>query len=289
MSSDLDFDIHDSPSQLFKFRKNRRLFLWWMFHRLTTPLRVMPDFLIIGVMKGGTTSLFRYLAKHPAINPPFRKEIKFFDLHYRQGLNWYRAHFPLKTKMMGDTVTGEATPYYIFHPLAAKRVAGDLPNAKLIAILRNPVDRAYSHYNHMVRVGREGLSFDDALDKEEERLFHEEEKIIANPEYSTFSHLHYSYKARGRYGEQIQKWLDLFPKEQMLFLSSEELYSNPSAAYEKATGFLGIPAWDPGVFNVFKQGGYDDMPAGSRRKLAEYFAPYNQQLHELLGMDFGWN
>jgi len=289
MNPELDgMNIRESASQWFKLGKNRRLFLWWVFHRLTAPLRVLPDFLVIGVMKGGTTSLFQYLAKHPGIRPPFRKEIKFFDIHYGQGLNWYRAHFPLKIRMTNGTITGEATPYYIFHPLAAGRIATHLPKAKLIVLLRNPVDRAYSHYNHMVRVERESLSFEEALDREEERLFQEEEKIIADPGYSTFAHLHYSYKARGRYVEQIKKWLGLFPRDQMLFLSSEELYTNPSVTYGKALEFLGLPAWDPDNFKVFKQGGYDDLPAGSRRKLAGYFAPYNQQLHELLGMEFGW-
>lgn len=288
MNSDMDFDIPDSPSQWFKIRKNRRLFFWWMFHRLTTPWRVLPDFLVIGVMKGGTTSLFQYLAKHPKINPPFRKEIKFFDLHYGQGLNWYRAHFPLKEKMAGGAVTGEATPYYIFHPLAAERIANDIPSAKLVALLRNPVDRAYSHYNHMVRVGREPLSFEDALDQEDERLFQEEDRIIADPQYPTFKHLHYSYKARGRYAEQISKWLGFFSGDQILFLSSEELYSQPSSAYEKAIRFLGLPAWSPGDFKVYKQGEYDGLPLQTREKLVEYFEPHNRKLYELLGVDFGW-
>jgi hypothetical protein len=240
-------------------------------------------------MKGGTTSLFQYLAGHPQINPPFRKEIKFFDLHYGQGLGWYRAHYPLKAKMTNGTVTGEATPYYIFHPLAATRIAKDLPTIKLIAILRNPVERAYSHYNHMVRVGREKLSFEVAIDKEDQRLFQEEEKIIADPEYSTFNHLHYSYKARGRYVEQIRNWLGLFPKWQILFLSSEELYENPSATYERATAFLGISEWEPEKFRTFKQGEYDGLSAESRKRLSKYFEPYNQQLYELLDIDFGWN
>lgn len=288
MNSDAGFDIPDSPSQWFKLRKNRRLFFWWIFHRLTTPWRVLPNFLVIGAMKGGTTSLFQYLAGHPQVHPPFRKEIKFFDLHYGQGLDWYRAHFPLKTKMTKGAITGEATPYYIFHPLAAGRIAKDLPGAKLIAILRNPVDRAYSHYNHMVRVGRENLSFEEALDKEDERLFDEEQKIAADPAYSTFKHLHYSYKARGRYAEQIAKWLELFPREQVLFLSSEELYSKPFSAYGKALEFLSLPAWDPGNFKVFKQGEYDGLSAVVREKLSEYFKPHNQKLYDLLGMDFGW-
>ena len=288
MSSDLEINIPKSPSQLFKFQKNRRLFFWWIFHRLTTPLRVLPDFLVIGVMKGGTTSLFQYLAKHHQINPPFRKEIKFFDLHYKQGLNWYRAHFPTKSKMKSGSITGEATPYYMFHPLAAQRIARDLPKVKLITILRNPVDRAYSHYNHMVRVGREQLSFDDALEKEEERLFQEDEKIIASPDYSPFKHLHYSYKARGRYAEQISKWLELFQRDQMLFLSSDELYSTPSVVYGKALDFLKRPFSAPGNFKAFNQGEYDGLSTESREKLNAYFEPYNQQLYDLLNMDFGW-
>lgn len=282
-------DIPDSPSQWFKLRKNRRLFFWWIFHRLTTPLRVLPDFLVIGVMKGGTTSLFQYLAKHPQINPPFRKEIKFFDLHYKQGLNWYRAHFPLKAKMTNGSITGEATPYYIFHPLAKQRIAKHLPNAKLIAVLRNPVDRAYSHYNHMVRVGREPLSFEDALGSEDERLLREEERIVTNPAYSAFKHLHYSYKARGRYIEQIEKWLKLFSRDKMLFLSSEELYLKPSVAYEKSIDFLGLSTWLPDNFKVFNQGVYDGLLPSTRETLAKYFEPYNQQLYNLLGIDFGWN
>ena len=287
MNPELELDIPDSPSQWFKLRKNRRLFFWWLFHRLTTPLRVMPDFLIIGTMKGGTTSLFQYLAKHPSIRPPFRKEIKYFDLHYRQGQGWYRAHFPMRFRMDGG-ITGEATPYYMFHPLAPQRVAADLSHVKLIAILRNPVDRAYSHYNHMVRVGRESLSFEEALDREEDRLSGEVERIKVDPAYSTFKHLHYSYHARGRYAEQLEKWLGLFPRNQMLFLSSEELYASPAALYAKAIEFLGLPKWEPQGFKAFKQGVYEDIPAQARERLAKYFKPYNRQLYDLIGIDFGW-
>lgn len=286
---ELGLDIPDSPSQWLKWRKNRRLLLWWLFHRATTPLRVLPDFLVIGVMKGGTTSFFQYLARHPEINPPFRKEIKYFDLHYSQGLNWYRAHFPLRFKMGNDRITGEATPYYIFHPLAARRVAVTLPQAKLIALLRNPVDRAYSHYNHMVRVGREPLSFEEALKQEDERLLQEAEKIRSDLGHSTFKHLHYSYKARGRYVEQLKQWLPLFSTDQMQFLSSEELYSSPATVYRKATDFLDVSSWLPPQFEVFKQGTYrQEMPERLRRQLVEYFEPYNRQLYDLLGRDFGW-
>jgi len=282
-------DIPDSASQWFKLRKNPRLFFWWVYHRLTTPLRVLPNFLIIGVMKGGTTSLFNYLAEHPQIQPPFRKEIKFFDIHYPQGLRWYRAHFPLQVKMRPGTKTGEATPYYIFHPLAVQRIAKMLPEAKLVILLRNPIDRAYSHYNHMVRVGREPLTFAEAVAHEGERLSGEIEKIIADSSYSTFNHLHYSYLSRGMYLEQLKKCFRLFSREQVLILKSEEFYSSPASTYKKTTDFLGLDAWEPDSFSVFKQGRYNDMPVKLRQQLVEYFKPYNEDLYTYLGMNFNWD
>jgi len=286
---EIELDLPKNASQWFKLRKNPRLFLWWVFHRLTTSLRVLPDFLVIGTMKGGTTSFFNYLVEHPQVRPPFRKEIKFFDIHYIQGPGWYRAHFPLGYKMKIGAVTGEATPYYIFHPTAPQRIAQTLPQVRLITLLRNPVDRAYSHYNHMLRVGREPLSFEEAIEREPERLAGEAEKIIADPRYSTFKHLHYSYLARGRYIEQLRQWFKFFPREQMLILSSEDLYSSPASVYGVAVAFLGIPAWEPDDFSVFKQGGYERMPAPLRKRLLDYFKPYNEELFALLDTTFRWD
>jgi hypothetical protein len=284
-----NFDFPKSASQWFKLRKNRRLFFWWLFHRATSPLRVLHNFVIIGAMKGGTTSMFQYLAQHPHVHPPFRKEIKFFDIHYAKGLGWYRAHFPSWIKMRNGAVTGEATPYYLFHPLAAERMAKVLPKAKLIIMLRNPVDRTYSHFSHIKRVGREPLSFEDALAAEADRLVGETDRIVADPNYSTFMHGHYSYLARSRYAEQLPRWLEGFPREQMLILPSEEQTNSPAAAYQKALAFLGLNDWFPGQFNVFKQGSYEKMPDDTRKRLVEYFRPYNQQLYDLLGMKFDWD
>ena len=284
-----NYDFPKSASQWFKFRKNRRLFFWWMFHRVSSPFRALPNFVIIGTMKGGTTSMFQYLAQHPQVHPPFRKEIKFFDIHYPQGLGWYRSHFPLWLKMRDGGLTGEATPYYLFHPLAATRMAKDVPKAKLIIMLRNPVDRTYSHFNHMVRVGREPLRFDKAIEAEPDRLAGEAEKIAADPNYSTFMHGHYSYLARSRYAEQLPRWLDSFPREQMLIFPSEEQTVSPVAAFQKVLTFLGLDPWMPNQFDIFKQGSYNKMPPATRKKLVDYFRPYNQQLYDLLGMKFDWD
>jgi hypothetical protein len=275
----------------WKYTRQRvRLAAWWLWHRATSSLRVMPNFLIVGAMKGGTTSLFNYLAQHPQVYPPFRKEIKFFDCNYVNGLSWYRAHFPLKAKFNADyAVTGEATPYYIFHPVAPQRIAQDLPNAKIIILLRNPVDRAYSHYQHMVRARHEKLSFEDAIHEEEKRLDGEAEKISRDPNYPTSRHIYYSYASRGRYAEQLETWFNLFPREQFLILDSKELSANTSTAYLQTLEFLGLPAWEPQDFRNLKVGSYEALEPKIRQELADYFRPFNAQLYDLLDRKFDWD
>jgi hypothetical protein len=271
-------------------RKPLRLQIWWALHRLTYLWRKSPDFLIVGVMKGGTTSLFRYLSKHPQVLPPFRKEIKYFDCNYFKGKAWYRAHFPLKKKFTsGSKLTGEATPYYIFHPEAPQRIASAVPKAKIIILLRNPIERAYSHYQHMVRVGREPLSFEEAIAAEPERLADEAEKISADPRYPTYKHLQYSYVGRGEYLAQVKRWRELFAKEQVLVLKSENLYHKTAEIMEKAQDFLGLAHWHPEkAYGVFKEGSYEPMKAETRENLATHFKPQNEALYEYLGKDFGW-
>lgn len=273
-----------------KIRKNPRLALWWTFHRLTTPFRALPDFLVVGTQKGGTTSLFNYLIQHPQALSPLRKELKFFDSNYFRGLAWYRAHFPLKNKLRAaHALTGEASPYYMYHPTALERIHAALPSVKLIAILRNPVDRAYSHYQHMVRVGREDLTFEQALEAEPDRLAGEAEKIAADASYPQYRHIQYSYLERGRYAEQLQTLFRLFPKENILILKSEDLYADPAQVMKTSFSFLGLP-FQMGQYEVFKQGTYKSgMDSATRQKLVEYFRPFNQQLYDLLGMKFDWD
>jgi hypothetical protein len=274
---------------LKKLRDRSILSAWWLVHRLTTPWRALPNFLIIGVMKGGTTSLFKYLAEHPQVAAPFRKEIKFFDSNYSYGLGWYRAHFPLASSLRNGLLSGEASPYYIFHPTAPERIHSALPDTKLIVLLRNPVERAFSHYQHMVRVGAESLSFEEALGQEELRLAGEAEKIAIDPRYSTANHVRYSYKARGRYFEQLKKWYSLYPDNQILVLKSEDLSNTPSVVFQQTLDFLSLPGWEPKQYDPHNKGIYQDMPSAVRKHLAAYFKPYNQQLYSFLGRDFCWD
>ncbi|HVB61283.1 MAG TPA: sulfotransferase domain-containing protein [Ktedonobacteraceae bacterium] len=268
------------------------------FRASTNPFRMTPDFIIIGAQKAGTTSLYRYLTEHPCIAPIYVKEPHYFDIYFYKGLSWYRSHFPMTLERYyaqhiakHDLMTGEASPYYLFHPRAAQRVAKTLPRVKLIALLRNPIDRAYSQYQHQARQpGVEPLSFEDALDAEAERLANEEEKIAQDPNYSSFNHRHYSYCGRSRYVEQLPRWINLFPQEQVLILNSEELFSDPAAIVKQALIYLNLPiAGMKSTYKPFNEARYAPMKAATRQRLVEYFKPYNERLYELLGRDFEWD
>src|SRR6187551_3563074 len=150
----------------------------WTYGRATSRWRPLPDFLVIGAQKAGTTALYAYLRWHPGIAGPSWKEVCFFDRHWWRGEAWYRGQFPLRA---GERLVGEASPSYLFHPLAPERARSLVPGAKLVALLRDPVDRAYSQYQHEVALGREPLSFEDALAAEEERTRGEAERLAADP------------------------------------------------------------------------------------------------------------
>jgi hypothetical protein len=273
----------------------------------TSGLRLLPDFIIIGTQRGGTTSLYYYLVEYAGVAPAQHKEVHFFDDHFQQGMRWYRAQFPTAaqkylTEHAGRRrfLTGESSPYYLFDPRIPARVRAALPDIKLIVLLRNPVDRAYSHHWLSTHEGHETLPFEQAIRKEEERLRGEQEKMLADDHYESYNHRHYAYLSRGIYADQLQNWLQVFPAEQFLILKSEDLYQNPVSITKQVLEFLGLP---PSILNTtreFKQ--YrEPMPKGYknsakppkmdpelRKELAAYFRPHNQRLYTLLGRDFAW-
>ena len=268
------------------------------FRATTHPLRMLPHFMIIGTQKGGTTSLYQYLIEHPCIAPIWIKEPHFFDIYFYKGVHWYRSHFPTTVEQYyarhiqkHDLITGEASPYYLFHPQAAQRVAKTLPRAKFILLLRNPVDRAYSQYQHQTRQeGVEPLSFEEALASEEQRLAGEEEKILRDETYFSFNHRHYSYLARSKYIEQLPAWMDVFPREQFLILRSEDLYTDPKAIVKQTLDFLGLPSsYLKQEYKPFNDAKYAKMAPATRERLLAYFKPYNDRLYDYLGRDFGWD
>lgn len=263
---------------------------------MTARLRLLPDFIIIGAQRCGTTSLYKYLSQHPDVHPSFPKEIHYFSNHYQQGINWYRSHFPLQWRKKNNEnngkrafITGEATPYYLAHPHAARRISQTLPQALLIVLLRDPVERAYSHYYHEVQMGVETLSFEDAIQKEAERLHQELEKMIGDENYRSFNYQHYSYLARGIYADQIQIWMRYFTPQAMLFLNSEKLESDPTKAYRMVTDFLGLRQWDQIDFTKYHASKYPPMDPKIRTQLANYFRPHNQRLSQIINVNFDLN
>jgi hypothetical protein len=262
----------------------------------TSGIRLLPDFIIIGAQKCGTTSLYEYLAAHPAVAPAARKEVHYFDRGFRRGRAWYRAHFPtVPYRIVCEALTrqrlvvGEASPMYLFHPQVPRRVRALLPDVKLIALLRDPVERAYSQYHHRARRGKEPLPFSDAVVREADRIAGGLVGLRREETYPSRIHRHVSYLARGIYADQLARWLRVFPREQLLILTSEEFFSDTPRVFSQVLEFLGLPPWAPAQFNAFNPGTYSDMEPSMRRWLVEYFAPHNERLYQLIGRDLGWS
>jgi hypothetical protein len=177
-------------------------------NQLSQRWRVLPNFLIIGAQKSGTTSLYKYVAQHPQVVPAYKKEIYFFNTpqRYGRGLPYYRAHFPTKWAMRRPPqprLTGEASPEYLFHPLAAERVQAAVPHAKFLVLLRNPVLRAYSHYQHMVRSGQETRTFEQALAREGQLWTVEWERFAADGQYHNVDYWLHAYTSHSLYARQV--------------------------------------------------------------------------------------
>ncbi len=267
-----------------------------VYRRATASLRVLPDFFIIGAAKCGTSSLYGHLTKHPSIASALRKELYFFDHNHQRGLCYYRSHFPTKSERRRiereqptGFRTGEATPCYLFHPHVPRRIASAVPDARLIVILRNPVSRAYSDYCMKLRRGFEELTFEEAIDREPERIESELEKMLKDETYFSYNRWHFSYLARGHYAEQLERWYEHFSTEQILVLASEDFFQTPTLAYAQVMNHLGLPEWEPERTMKSNFLPYPEMSAETRARLVDYFAPHNQRLYELVDREFDWD
>jgi hypothetical protein len=267
---------------------------------LTGRFRSLPDFLIIGGMRCGTSSLYKYLAYHPAVAPPLRKEIHYLTVDFSKSETWYRSHFPTSArKRLSGLVRGrplqtfEATPDYLFHPYAAERAARLVPEARLIAVLRDPAARAISHYVHNVGWGKEPLPIFEALLREPDRISEDLEHLRGDPLDLCFDYRLYSYVARGIYVDQLRVWERFYPRSRLLVVKSEDLYERPVEIYREILDFLELPPWQPDRFpNFDRRWGGDkpevEIPDQARGWLAERFEPHNRRLYEWLGRDLGW-
>jgi len=246
-----------------------------------------PYFIVIGAQKAGTTSLFSYLAQHPKIATN-RKEIHFFDRNYHKGIDWYEKIIS-RTKQ-DRIIVGEATPSYIFEPHVSRRVFRHYPNVKLILLLRNPVDRAFSAYKMRVRNGGENRSFEEVV-RSELKLLKDDDPVIRRRSLKNDSII-----TRGIYISQIKRWMEFFPSRQMLILCAEDFFNNPRKIMKKVYRFLKVHEHDFGNFTVMNAGESNEIMSDQiRTELVEFYKPYNQKLQEYLtheaklNLQLGWD
>lgn len=258
---------------------------------------MLPGFLIAGAERCGTTSLWEALKQHPAVFSALlpRKELHYFDYQYGHGLAWYQCHFPLRAQASlaargsgASPVAFEASPYYMFHPLAPERIGRDLPGVKLLVMLRDPVSRAYSA--HVMRVGRgfETEPFERALELEDSRLAGEVERLIADPDYVSYNHRHFAYRGRGHYADQLEHLERVFGRDRICVIDSADFFTDPAAVYDRVLHFLGVPRHGYPDFDRPTTRSRPEMPASVRAALEEHFRPHNERLTAWLGYAPSW-
>ena len=255
--------------------------------------RPLPDYLVVGAKRCGTTSLQNYLLAHPGVAPLFPaaqhiKGVHYFDRNAARPVSWYRSFFPLSVPGRTRRVCGEASPYYFIHPRAAERAARVVPKAKIIVLLRDPAQRALSQYRDEVRNGQEPLPFAAAVASEPARLAPELERMARDQHYYSFVHEHLCYLTWGRYAEHLSRWLAVFPREQVLVLRSEDLFERPTDLYNEVTDFLDLPVHRPGSFRRYNATPEVEPDARAVRELQAYYAPHNAALVELLPFTARW-
>jgi hypothetical protein len=240
-----------------------------------------PDYLIIGAQKCGTTTLFNYLSNHPQVSNPAKKELHYFDLNFEKPFSWYQSFF----EGSSDQVSGEATPFYLYGYNIPQRIYQKIPTVKIIVLLRNPIDRAYSHFHMQKDRKIEPFhSFSKAIQREEERL------SLSDP-FSLSKHssyIHHSYLDRGNYYAQLLRWSVYFDISSFLYIFSEELFSSPKSVYQAVCSYLNIDL----ILNIeyehfFKQQ-YPNMNPRTRRFLSEHFNLKNQKLFSLINKSYDW-
>jgi hypothetical protein len=247
--------------------------------------RALPDAVILGAMKSGTSSLHYHLVQQPGVIEPLRKEVHYFDVNFARGEAWYRAHFG---RVGAAGLNLDSSPYYLFHPAVPLRLQALVPHAKLIVLLRDPVRRAYSHYWHERDKGRESLSFEEAIDAEVERLGNSHRRLADGSLERSREHQHFSYLARGRYAEQLDSWFACFPRGQFLVLRFEDLARDPLGILNVTLDFLGLPRAGTVSLEARNTREYPPMDHATAARLREYFEPHDRRLEALLGRSMGW-
>jgi len=272
--------------------------------------RIKPTFIIIGAVRSGTTSLYEYLENHPNVLPPIKKETAFFNYAYHENPKWYRMYFPSIYEKIDYHqsyekffISGEATPAYLIDPRVPSRISKILPDIKLIILLRNPIDRALSHFHHNVLTGIEKLSFEQSIKSERDRINSSFEKI--KKEQSSYNensisyflrmlrfkpetYFKFSYLHTGHYFEHLKNWFNVFSKEQLMIIKSEDFFDQPKMVFRQVQEFLGLQYFELERYWHAWEIKYPPMDNDLREYLKKYFAPHNQKLYKFLNRDLHW-
>ena len=272
----------------------------------TASRRQPPEYILIGAKRGGTTSVHFALLEHPQVLPLFPearwlpkardgKGPHYFDSNYHRPFDWYLSHFAsdfrrgsLRRTTGHEPVTGESSPYYLFHPHAAQRIHRDVPQVKLLVALRNPIERAYSHYREQVRNGVETLSFEQALERESAVLARETQRMMADPGYVSSVHEHQSYATQSEYAASLRRWMALFDRDQMHVWFSEQYYTEPATVLAGVSGFLCLAPYDFPSATHLNAAPRAPLAEATRQTLIARFAEDVEQVSDLLGQRPPW-
>jgi len=273
----------------------------------TSPLRVLPECAVIGTGKGGTTALHYYLGQHPCIGSSAYDELGFFNENYHLGINWYKSLFPTKftrdkiIKKHGKFLTYDVTPQYLREPYVAKRMFQTFPKMKLIVLLRNPIDKSYSHHimgknsntlnnnPEWEGIDNKQVSFEDIVNRDIEFISKYEKKNGELNDNYFRNVITKTNLARGFYAQFLRKWFDVYDRKQFLILSSSELANSTQKTLNKIFNFLEIPEYDiPDITKINTQK-YEPMKKQTREILIQFFKKYNNELYELIDRRFDWD
>jgi O-antigen/teichoic acid export membrane protein len=261
---------------------------------VTADLRMQPDIVVVGAQRCGTTTLFRMLESHPhLLRPTQDKGTGYFDDNFAKGSRWYRAHFPLRItgRLLGgpEAMAFECSGYYLFHPLAAERLAAALPKAQVVVLVRDPIERAMSAYRHELARGFEQLPLDEALSVEGERLDGEVDRLVDDPGYRSYTHRHHAYLARGEYGRQIGRFVDELGADRVHVVDADAFFDDPAREYAKLQRGLGIPVYLPERVERWNaRPGGPRLPRQRRESLLQRFEDSDAELEAFLGGPPAW-